>query len=100
MQRKRHLLSKIVGKAATNVVSNSNLEVERGSRPPGHDVIALVEGHVVGVGAPQLVPLALPRRRRRRRRLLLGGLGRAGLGGGAAPRGAPRPSYLLWRHLV
>ena len=75
----------------------SNLEVERGAWPPGHDLGALVEGHVVGVGAPQLVaftPL------RRRRRLLLGGLGRAGLGGGAAPRGAPRPSYLLWRHLV
>ena len=34
------------------------------------------------------------------RRLLLGGLGRAGLGGGAAPRRAPRSPYFLGRHLA
>ena len=34
------------------------------------------------------------------RRLLLGGLCRAGLGGGAAPRRAPRSPYFLGRHLA
>ena len=77
-----------------NLAAVAHLEVEGGARPPGHDLGALVERHVVGVRVAQLVALPLLGR--------WAGLGRgsrAGLGGGGAParrapaaRGAPSSS--------